>query len=120
MRHLPIQDGANVSRIVDQEISGAIVAMHHADLLSRRRWIALQPAQGRASDRLWFAFVLVDDLLPARYFVHRGLMDILGALEVTETDLVRIGCGDISQNGEKLPSDLLAVFAVGIGTHDAA
>ena len=66
MRHLPIEHRANRPRGIEQEVAGAIVAVHDGNALRRRRRIAPHPTDRGANDRLRLEFVLVDDLFPLR------------------------------------------------------
>ena len=49
---------------VVQEVAGAVVAMHHGDLLRRRWRIAAQAADRGADDRLRMPLVALDHPLP--------------------------------------------------------
>jgi hypothetical protein len=65
MDHLPVQDGAQLALRVDEEVSGAVVAVHHGDPLGRWGRMSAQPADGSAPDRLGAELVFVEDVLPA-------------------------------------------------------
>src|SRR5580698_5232328 len=91
MRHFPVEDGADFAVGIEQEIARAVVAMHDANLLRRWRRIALEPANGRACDRLRLALVLVDHLLPACYLVAPAELTVRWSVEVTKIDGVRLG-----------------------------
>ena len=75
MRHFPIEDGTNITGCVVKEIAAAIVTVDNGNLLRRRRRMALQPADRRARNGLRLAFVLVDDVLPARKLMAPAMFD---------------------------------------------
>ena len=118
MRHFPIEDRPDIAVRIGEEISRAIVAMHDRDFLRRRRWVAPQPADGGPRDRLGLALVFVDHLFPAREFVAPARARIARTVEIAETDIGGIGFCDAPQDAPELLSDLLAMFAIGIGCED--
>src|SRR5277367_608101 len=115
MRHLPIEDGADIALPVEEKISRAVIAMHDGELLRGWRRIAFQPADGRARDRLRLALVFVDDFFPTRDFVAPGFVRVALAFQIAETDGVDIRGRDASEHIPELSTDFLAMSAIGIG-----
>ncbi len=99
MGHLPVEYAVDLALDVIEEVAGAVIAMHHADLLGRRRRMGPQPADGGADDRLGRLFVLVDHPFP---IVQLPLPTGVGRDRLErahQVELVWIGLGDFAEDG---------------------
>src|SRR6185437_8485156 len=120
MRHFPVEDRAYIAVGVVEKIAAAIISVHDADFLRRRRRIALQPADRGARDGLRLAFILLDHLFPALDFVFPTLVRRARAFEIAYAQRLRIGTGNAPKDGEELLPDLGAMCAIGIRREDRA